>query len=421
MKITIDCRMWSESGIGRYLRNLISELQKLDKKNEYFLLLLKKDYENEELIMDSRFRGNDKEGNFHKVLADFRWYTVREQIELPGLLNRLKSDLVHFPHFNVPIFYRGKFVVTIHDLIHQHFQMRRVTTLDPLTYKLKHFGYKKVFGVTVRNAVSIITPSEFVKKQLMDEWDVESRKITVTPEAVDTKLYTTVHSLVQDKVNEMLDKFNIKKPYVFYVGNAHPHKNVEGLIKAFLKLKSRHSEFNTKYQASLISGSVNKIPKQVRNDNRGLQLVLSGANNYFWKKVKEKYNLDSRLRGNDNVVEDIIFTGFVTDEEMVALYKGAQCFIMPSFEEGFGIPILEAMAAGCPVVSSNAGALKEVGGDAAVYFNPHDQGDMVDKIDGVFKDGDLRKELMVKGKKRVKKFSWKKMAEKTLEVYNETI
>ena len=131
MRIVIDARMYQESGIGRYLRNLLCNLQKIDHKNEYYIILNK----------DSITAFQNDNPNFHKVLADFKWYGVKEQIRLPGLLNQLKPDLVHFPHFNVPIFYRGKYVVTIHDLIHQHFQMGRATTHDPITYKIKKLGY----------------------------------------------------------------------------------------------------------------------------------------------------------------------------------------------------------------------------------------------------------------------------------------
>lgn len=407
-KIVIDCRMWGESGIGRYIRNLVFNLQVLDRKNEYFLILLEKDFNSETDEVLKRLprplyrtvqgpRNDDEErgNNFHKVLADFRWYGVGEQIKLPGLLNKLKPDLVHFPHFNVPIFYSGKFVVTIHDLIHQHYKMDKATLHDPLTYKIKHLGYKKVFRKAVKDSVKILTPSEYVKKQLIDEWNVWDGKIVVTPEAVDDNLLSTDNKMVKKETAYVMKKFGIRVPYIFNVGNAHPHKNVEGLMKAFLKLKD---------------SGVADAPK---NDNSGLQLVLSGTDNYFWKKIKSS--------AISHQSSDIVFTGYVTDEKLAALYKNATCFVMPSFEEGFGIPILEAMAFGCPVVSSNAGSLQEVGGDAALYFNPHDLEDMGNKIDRVLKSEKLRQELIKKGKERVKKFSWKNLAEETLEVYQKCV
>ncbi len=409
-KIVIDCRMWGESGVGRYIRNLVSNLQELDRKNEYYLLLLKKDYdlETDEILkrLPRRFAPrNDNGSNFHKVLADFRWYGVTEQIRLPRILKQIKPDLVHFPHFNVPILYRGKFIVTIHDLIHQHFQMRRATTHDPITYRIKSFGYKTVFQSALRRSTKVLVPSEYVKNLLVSEWKIWDKKIIVTPEGVDEKLLS-LNQESRIKNQEVFKKFNIKKPYILYVGNAHPHKNVEGLIKAFLKIKNdSHPELD--------SGSrTNWIPGQARNDKGDLQLVLAGNEHYFWERIKAKYDKD---------VKDIIFTGFVSDEELVVLYKNAKAFVQPSFEEGFGIPMLEAMSLGCPVVSSNAGSLPEVGGNAAVYFDPTNLDDMVEKIREVLNNQKLAAELIKKGSLRVKDFSWKKLAEQTLKTFEEVL
>lgn len=372
MKIVIDARMYQESGIGRYIRNLLNNLKKLDERNEYFILHLKSDYDR--LVYHN---------NFHKVAADFRWYGLDEQIKIPRLLNKLKPDLVHFPHFNVPIFYKGKFIVTIHDLIHQHFRMDRATRLNPLTYKLKQLGYNKVFQNAIAKSVKILVPSNYVKNLLIDKWKIQSKKIVVTYEAVDDKIPTAVAKMSTAEGKKILKKLNIKQPYIFYVGNAHPHKNAEGLIKAFLKLREKYPD---------------------------LKLVLSGYDHYFWQRLRR-----------ENSYEGIIYTGYVDDEQLVALYKNAFLFVQPSFEEGFGIPLLEAMALGCPVVSSNAGSLQEVGGNGAIYFNPYDLGDMGDKVDRVINDKNLRNKLIEKGQKRAKLFSWKKLAEQTLKVYEEII
>lgn len=360
MKIVIDARMYTESGVGRYIRNLIDQLQKLDQKNEYFILLFLKD------------KNIPTENNFNKVLADFKWYGVSEQIKLPKVLHDINPDLVHFPHFNVPLLYKGKFVVTIHDLIHQHFAMNRATTLDPLTYKLKQLGYKTVFKNAINKSTKILVPSNFVKNQLMDKWKMDNGKIVVTQEAVENKFPRSY-----GQMSPKNDK------YIFYVGNAHPHKNVEGLIKAFLLLKKKYGE---------------------------LKLVLSGYDHYFWQRIKKEYQH-----------QDIIYTGYVSEEKLVALYKNALLFVMPSFEEGFGIPLLEAMACGCPVVSSNAGSLPEVGGDAAIYFDPHNSLDMALKISDVLSSERLKKDLIAKGIKRFKGFSWERLAKLTLEVYNQCV
>lgn len=369
LRIVIDGRMISESGIGRYIGNLLEKLQKFDKSNDYFILHLKKD--NDTLSYHN---------NFHKILADFRWYGVNEQIKLPRLIKFIKPDLVHFPHFNVPFMYDGKFVVTIHDLIHQHFQMRRATALNPIFYRIKQLGYKRIFRKAIEKSEKILVPSNYVKELLVNEWKVNENKVSVTYEAVDEEILDLIQKS-NSKNQKILKKSNIESPYLFYIGNAHPHKNVEGLIKAFLTIKKNYPD---------------------------LKLVLAGNNHYFWQRIKKEFH-----------DENIVYTGYVSDEELVGLYENAEMFIMPSFEEGFGIPILEAMACGCPVASSNKGSLSEVGGDACLYFDPSDPEDMAGKITQLLDDERLRDKLVEKGLKRCTEFSWQKLAKKTLEVYRQ--
>lgn len=371
MKIGIDCRLWAEAGNGRYLRNLVFNLAKLDSKNDYYLFLLKKDL------------GQKMPKNFHQVEANFRWYTFSEQTLFLKILNKYNLDLVHFPHFNVPILYRGKFVVTIHDMTHQKFKMKRASTRNSLVYNLKHQAYNLAFYIAVKKSQRIITPAEFVKKELIEGWKVSPSKIVVTYEAAEEKFIADSKNIKESQIKKTLDKFNIKPPFIFYIGNAHPHKNVEGLIKAFQNLRKSYQY---------------------------LTLVLSGKSSYFWERIKKEYK-----------EKDIIYTDFITDEEYIALLKSASCYIQPSFEEGFGIPLLEAMAVGCPVVSSNSSSLPEVGADAALYFDPRDINDMTDKIKKVLNDQKLKRELIEKGQRRYREFSWKKMAEQTLKVYQEVL
>lgn len=361
LRIVIDGRMICESGIGRYIRNLVKELQIIDQENEYFILHLKRDY-------DTTVYRN----NFQKVLADFHWYGVNEQIKMPKLLEGLKPDLVHFPHFNVPLLYNGKFVVTIHDLIHQHFQMKRSTTLNPLFYQIKQLGYKKIFKSAAEKSEKILVPSNYVKDLLVNEWRMDQDKVSVTYEAVDDEIIAIAKKVSQKKFDS---------PYIFYVGNAHPHKNVESLIKVFLTIK-----------------------KNCPN----LKLVLAGHDHYFWQRIKKEFRH-----------EDIKYIGYISDEELVSFYKNAKVFVMPSLEEGFGIPILEAFACACPVVASDAGSLPEIGGDSCLFFNPKDLDDMAKKITQLLDNKKLQEKLVEKGLKRYKEFSWRKLAKETLEVYRQ--
>lgn len=367
MKIAIDARMLAESGIGRYIKNLLYFLQEIDLNNEYFILLLEKDF-------------NIKlKKNFRKVLTDFRWYSATEQLKMPVILHKLNPDLTHFPHFNVPMFFRGKFVVTIHDLIHQHFQMKRATLHDPLTYQIKKIGYSQIFKKAINKSLKILVPSKYVKDLLINDWKIDNQKIITTYEAVDEKFLSVKNKISKEIIDKIIKKLDITSDFLFYVGNAHPHKNVEGLIKAFLCLREKYEN---------------------------LQLVLSGYDHYFWQRIKKEFD-------NNN----IIYTGQVSDEQLVTLYKRARVFIMPSFEEGFGIPILEAMALGCPVIASNIGSLTEVGSNTALYFNPHDISDLVDKITQLLENNQLEKDLIKRGKERATVFSWKKLSKQTLEVY----
>lgn len=377
MRIVIDARLWSESGLGRYIRNLVAELQRIDKTNNYYILHLVKDF-------DSIAYTNK---NFHKVFADFKWYGVDEQIKLPKLIRNLNPDLVHFPHFNVPVFYKGKFVVTIHDLIHQHFATRDSSTLNPILHTVKKIGYKKVFSFAVKNSAKIIVPSKFVKNQLITEWRIKEDKIAVTYEGVDKKIIKIIEETEKKFFLNVTEKFKIKKPFLFYLGNAQPHKNIYKLIEAFVFLKE-------------------KYPK--------LSLVLSGPEHFFWEKIKKKSHIGGLSAGKAGV----IFTGFISDKEMVALYQNAEAFIMPSLEEGFGLPVLEAMMCNCPVISSNEGSLPEIAKDAALYFDPRDENDMAEKITQILENKKLRKNLIEKGAKRYKEFSWEEMAMETLKIYN---
>lgn len=375
-KIGIDARLYNESGIGRYIRNLLKWLQVADKENEYFVFLRKNEYES--------LKFSD---NFHKVLCDIAWYGLGEQIKLPGLLNKFNLDLVHFPHFNVPILYRKKFIVTIHDLIHQHFAMKRATTHGNIEHAIKQFGYNTIFKSAIIRSEKIFVPSEFVKQLLISDWKVKKDKVLVTPEAVDEEIVNISKKITKSKSLEIVRKMGVEFPYIFYLGNAHPHKNLERLISVFHKL-------NQKYQQ--------------------LHLVLSGHNHYFWERIKK----ESQSRGLDR---NVIFTGYITDEQAVSLYKNAVCYVLPSLEEGFGIPLLEAMACGCPVVSANSGSLPEIGKGACLYFNPRDENDIYTKVEQVLNSEKIRLELIKKGNLLYKEFDWMKLSKQTLEAYNQCV
>ncbi len=370
-RIGFDARFYGplNKGLGRYTKEVIDNILKIDKDHEYVIFLGKDNFQ--ELKTD-----NPK---VKKVLADIKWYTLSEQIIMPWYIWRENLDLVHFPHFNVPIFCPVKFIVTIHDLILTKFPTQRATTLSPFFYWLKDFAYKIVIKRAVRQAKKIIAVSTYTKNDIANKFKARSDKIIVTYEGV---FPSEIKNRQNDK--KVLLRYNIDNPYLLYVGNAYPHKNLEGLINIFFRIIGKYNN---------------------------LSLVLVGKEDYFYNRIKEF------VYKSDNYKEKIILPGFVPDNDLVFFYQNALAYIFPSFYEGFGLPPLEAMTFGCPVVSSNKASLPEVLGKAALYFNPEDKKEMQERIEQIIKDKNLRKELVKKGYEQIKKYNWLRCAEQTIEIY----
>lgn len=313
---------------------------------------------------------------------------------MPVCLWREKLDLIHFPHFNVPIFVPGKFVVTIHDLILTHFPTRRATTLSPVIYYLKNLAYRLVIASAIRRAEKIITVSEFTKNDLISQFKVKPEKIAVTYEGV-ANLAKGRDSLFVTKLNnkEILAQYHIPNNFLLYVGNAYPHKNLEMLLKVFAKLLGRKP---------------------------GLRLVLVGREDYFYSRIHDNArSLNLWQEGNAN--SPVIFPGYISDAQLEILYQEACAYVFPSLYEGFGLPPLEAMARSCPVVSSDKASLPEILGDSVLYFDPENEDDMLEKIERLLNDRELRNSLVIKGLEQVKKYSWWECANKTLAVYQQIL
>ncbi|MFZ5366143.1 MAG: glycosyltransferase family 4 protein [Patescibacteria group bacterium] len=385
MRIVIDARMYGleHAGIGRYVANLIREI-----KNIKIILLVRR--KNLEEI--KKEVGNE----FKLVIVDVPHYSLREQIFLPLQLIKLKPDLVHFSHFNVPVFYSGKFVVTIHDLIKHTFRGMETTTRQPWFYWLKYLGYRFVFNQAVKRAVKILVPSQAVKQELIKAYNLPEDKIIVTYEGVEDKFKMKNEKIKMTMQNaKILEKYNIKKPFIIYTGSVYPHKNVERLIQSIKLLIT-----NYQLPASPQGGPIT--------------LVVSCARSVFWERLKKKV----KELGAERYVN---FVGFVPDRDLVLLYRQAEAFVFPTLSEGFGLPGLEAMAAGCPVICSDIPVLREIYGEAAEYFNPLNPKDMAEKIRKVIRDTRTRKTLVENGLKQVKKYSWQKLVRQTLAVYQEAV
>lgn len=377
MKIVIDARFLGPegTGIGRYTEKLLENLQVLDKINDYWVVLRSSNFDLFQPINP----------NFRKVIADARWYSVKEQLVIPKLLLAIKPDLVHFPHFNIPVAYRGKFVVTIHDLIKSDFADKSATTRMPLVYWTKHFVYERVIRQAAGRAKRIIVPTNTIKDKVVSRLGTNPDKISVTYEAADEKFFRWGEGkLSPEKAQEVLKKYHISKPFIIYVGNAYPYKNLDRLLLA-LKL----------------------LPLK-------LSLVNPSARSVFYEKLADQAR-------SEDLTDRVILPGYVSDEDLSILYRSAESYVFPTLSEGFGIPALEAMASGLPVVCSDIPVLKEVCGDNALYFDPHDEKDMAEKINLILSDKKLRAALIKEGLERAKQFSWRKMAAQTLRVYEEVL
>ncbi len=375
MKIAIDARFFGPegTGIGKYTEKLIENLQKLDRKNEYHIILRKNNW--------NLF--NPKVDNFRKVLADARWYSLKEQVLLPAVLTRLKPDLVHFPHFNIPLLYPGRFVVTIHDVTISEFKSTSSSKLAPPIYFLKHVAYKATINQAVKRAKKIFVPSNFTKKKICKAFSLPAEKVVATYEAADEVFVQGKDKKVSPgRKKELLAKYGIKEPFIIYVGRAAPHKNVRVILEALGLLK------------------------------RKINFVHAVAIDTFVERLKKQ----AKELGVDN---KYIAAGYVFNEDLVELLKLAECFVFPSLSEGFGLPGLEAMAVGCPVVCSSIPVLKEVYGDAAAYFDPKNPKDVARSIESVVESNDVKQNLREKGFKQVKKYSWEKLAKETLKGYEQ--
>lgn len=367
MRIGIDARFYGTlgKGLGRYTQKLIENLEKIDTESRYFVFLRKENFD--------EYQPRNK--NFQKILADYQWYSVSEQLNMPKILKRYDLDLVHFPHFNVPLLYRKKFIITIHDLILIHFPTTKATTLNFIFYWLKFLAYKIVIRSAILRSKGIIAVSNFTKNDILKHYHISHEKVSITYEAADD---TGKNSILSQE--QILEKYGIIRPYLMYVGNAYPHKNLEALILAHKDIKD-------------------KIP----------QLVLVGKEDYFYQRLKDLAEKEK--------ISKVVFTGFIPDEELDTIYKNSLFYIFPSLYEGFGLPPLEAMARKIPVASSDIPCLKEILGENAFYFNASQKENITKAINEFLKNENLRKKMAKQGFEWAKRYSWEKMAEKTLARY----
>lgn len=376
MHVGIDARFFgpSSSGLGRYTAELIDNLLALDANVRLTLFLRPEGY---------HVYANHPQVT--RVLFPYRWYTLTEQLRFPPVLRRAQADVLHFPHFNVSVFSPQPFVVTVHDLILHDFPTERASTLSRTQYWLKRKAYHVVIRRAIERAARIITISEYSKQNLLRHFPISPRRVTVTYEGA-----SDIASPASEQADQaVVAKYHLQPGYVLYVGNAYPHKNLEMLLRAWVR---------------------------VRAANPRLVLVVAGKDDYFRQRL-QAFAASLDLEPG----REVVFPGFVPDADLGAFYRGAGLYVFPSLSEGFGLPGLEAMRCGLPVASSRSSCLPEVFGDAAVYFDPKRPDDMARVIVETLASPRQLAELRARGFVQVKKYSWRRLASETLAVYRSVV
>jgi glycosyltransferase involved in cell wall biosynthesis len=364
MRVAIDARKLHDFGIGTYIRNLLRQLARIDSSTEYVLLSAQADQDVAAQLGP----------NFRSVLEPSPNYSLREQIHIPWVLRRERPNVFHAPHYVLPAAVPCPSVVTIHDCIHLMFPQY-------LPNKAAYLYARATMWAAVKRSDCILTVSEASKRDILHFFNVAPEKIVVVYNAIDDHFWLTPPD---EEVAHVRERYQLDHQFVLYVGNIKPHKNLVRLIEAFDQLRRSGLE---ELKLLIIGDEISKLPS--------LRRAVHG------------HKLHKHVR----------FLGYVSDSTLRVLYRLASVFVFPSLYEGFGLPPLEAMASGTPVVTSNQSSMPEVTGDAAMLVDPYDVDSIVDGMRRVLTDPALAAELRLRGPQRAREFSWASSVEKTREVY----
>ncbi len=369
MRIGLDIRnlVFSRAGISKYTKNLIESLAEVDRQNEYTLFC------NTKSRCDWSKYGNIQEKVIR--LPNLGRFTEKfwEEILLPRELKNI--DIFHSPRFMLPRRKPCKFIDTIHDLTFKKFP--RLFTKDTFTY------VNNWVELAVKSADKIIAVSDNTKKDLIDLFNAPEEKIEVIYEGVE-EIYRPLK--LESSLRGIKDKYNLPEKFILFVGTIEPRKNLKKLIEAFGEFKK--------------SGPAEH------------KLVIAGGRGWQYEDI-------FKAVGKLGLSKEIIFPDYIPERDLPLIYNAADLFVYPSLYEGFGLPVLEAMACGVAVITSNVSSLPEVAGDAAVLVDPDDTRAIAEAMENVLQDNDLKRKMIENGLKRAAMFSWQEMAKKTLEVYSQ--
>ncbi len=370
MRIGIDARFYGPTvgggGLGRYVAELVTALQEVDRDNEYVIFLGRENF-HECVITNPKFT---------KRMVDVPWYSFAEQRVMPREIAHARVNLMHYPHWNVPIFSRVPFVVTIHDLILLEDSMSaRATTRNAFVHGIKSIGYRIALEAAVHRSKHIIAISEYTKRSILEHFRVPGGKISV--------VYNGVRSPIgAEKIT--LAELGVQKPYILSVGNAYPHKNLETTLISF---------------------------RELCNSDEHTMLVLAGKRDIFVEKL-EAFALEIGIPSHR-----IRFVNTPTDAVLARLYADASLLVIASRIEGFGIPPLEALALGIPVAASHTSSLPEVLGEAVRYFDPDDTDALARLMRDAIHQPSAWRSLRALGIRQAEKFTWKKTALAMRDIY----
>jgi glycosyltransferase involved in cell wall biosynthesis len=373
VRIAIDIRRMTDFGVGTYTRNIVRALARLDRNNEYMLL-----GSSEKIAeigpLPENFRGQPFDKNDTSVSG---------YLECRNLLQRMRCDLVHIPHlFWAPRSLPCRYVVTVHDLLEHMYRTHDRSSLR----RSMHF---QLTGRVLRHADRIFAVSKFTKSEIEKIFGIPASRIQVIYNAIDER-FLGGHATEQDR-QVLAERYLINQDFLLYAGRISPHKNVVRIIEAFSALKAALEKEG-------------KFP--------GLKLIIIGD-----ELSKHPDLRRTVIRGG--VQNDVRFMGFVPIEVLRIFYDAAKVFVFPSLYEGFGLPPVEAMAHGTPVVTSNTSSLPEVVGSAAVLVNPENVFEIMRALHRVLVDQVLREKLKQRGYAQAQKFSWDASAEQLIAAYEE--
>jgi glycosyltransferase involved in cell wall biosynthesis len=372
MHIALDARMMGAGntrGIGRYIEETVRAVLEVDDEVRYTLVVRD--------LVGTPFAGHPRVDH---VVADIPWYSFREQWKMGSILEGIGADLIHIPHWNVSLRLRKPFVATIHDvLLLRQAASAKNSTKHFFIRWMKYSGFRFVIDRAMNRACHLFTPTKFVADEMRALTQVPAAKTSVTGEGV--TLFSRIDSGLCSS-----------SPYLLYVGSAYPHKRLDLLVSAWEKVSSTYPTH---------------------------ELLIAGERDVFMKRIEDQVADFENKKCGDRVK----FLGRVTDAQLAGLYQGASLFVFPSSYEGFGLPPLEALSLGCPVIASDIPCLREVlPQDGVAWFRDGDEHDIIRVLEQSLGDLSSQKQGALRGQDSVlTQYAWRQSAKRLVEGYRQTI